>query len=791
MRNDFEAWFKKITGYLPFPYQTELATAPVLPAMIRVPTGAGKTAAIIGAWLWRQMGSGDASLRAQTPRRLVYCLPMRVLVEQTIQVATQWLRNAGLDPDETLFQLMGGEVSQDYVLRPEAPALLIGTQDMLLSRALNRGYAASRYRWPIEFGLLHNDCLWVLDEVQLMDTGLATSCQLDGFRQRFKTQGPAHSIWMSATLDEAWLHTVDLDATRLGSPLELTPSDTAAGPLQQRYHAKKRLQKAQSAGNDEKALAKEIFEAHQLHTGSAPIRILVVVNTVDRAVNVYKALQKLVKTGPELLLLHSRYRPEDRLRTVRALGNPLPLGGQIVVSTQVIEAGVDLSSKVLFTDLAPWASLVQRFGRCNRAGEYNGAEEGSIIWIDALKNPLPYEKDELETAKLLLERTADVGPASLAQLQAQYPKEYKQAMWLEPTHVLRRKDLLDLFDTTPDLAGQDLDISRFIRSGEDFDVQVFWRDWPESQELTSEADYGKAPQREELCPVPVGPFRKFAGERSVYRWDALKEEWAEAKPYSIYPGQTFLVRCGDGGYDAEVGWNPKSGAVVPVTVVPIGNPAYGGDMESSCPWLTIQAHTDRVVQAAEAIAAHFGLDEKCTQALLVAARWHDRGKAHPVFQSAIQNKPEYLQASLDIAKAPNAHWRHYERKHFRHELASALAMLHEGLPDLAVYLAAAHHGKVRLSIRSLPGEFPPEDEQKLYARGIHDGDRLPQTPLGDGTIAPEVLLSLACMQLGRSATGEPSWVERMLRLREEWGPFRLAFFESLFRMADWRASKED
>ena len=42
---------------------------------------------------------------------------------------------------------------------------------MLLSRALNRGYGMSRYRWPMHFGLLNNDCLWVMDEVQLMGRG--------------------------------------------------------------------------------------------------------------------------------------------------------------------------------------------------------------------------------------------------------------------------------------------------------------------------------------------------------------------------------------------------------------------------------------------------------------------------------------------------------------------------------------------------------------------------------------------------------------------------------------------
>ena len=73
---------------------------------------------------------------------------------------------------------MGGEEPDDWDRHPEADVILVGTQDLPLSRALNRGYAMSRYRWPLEFGLLNNDCLWVFDEVQLMGDALATSTQL-------------------------------------------------------------------------------------------------------------------------------------------------------------------------------------------------------------------------------------------------------------------------------------------------------------------------------------------------------------------------------------------------------------------------------------------------------------------------------------------------------------------------------------------------------------------------------------------------------------------------------------
>ena len=63
--------------------------------------------------------------------------------------------------------------------------------------------------WPVEYGLLNNDCLWVVDEVQLMANGLPTSTQLAGLRRKLETYGPAHSMWMSATVRPEWLATID------------------------------------------------------------------------------------------------------------------------------------------------------------------------------------------------------------------------------------------------------------------------------------------------------------------------------------------------------------------------------------------------------------------------------------------------------------------------------------------------------------------------------------------------------------------------------------------------------
>lgn len=175
VEHDFDLFFKAATGgeggFAPYPFQRRFATSKDLPEILDIPTGMGKTDAVILGWLWRRRFDPRADIRAATPRRLVYCLPMRVLVEQTEKKTKEWLKNLGMlaekgpggsDPVEgwaaeqgdgedriAVTVLMGGEDRDDWDLYPERDAIIIGTQDMLLSRALNRGYGMSRYRWPV------------------------------------------------------------------------------------------------------------------------------------------------------------------------------------------------------------------------------------------------------------------------------------------------------------------------------------------------------------------------------------------------------------------------------------------------------------------------------------------------------------------------------------------------------------------------------------------------------------------------------------------------------------------
>ena len=73
MPSDFPTFFSAAfpDGRQPYDYQQRLATEPCTSRLISIPTGLGKTAAVVLAWLWNRQQPNTA-----WPRRLVYCLPM-------------------------------------------------------------------------------------------------------------------------------------------------------------------------------------------------------------------------------------------------------------------------------------------------------------------------------------------------------------------------------------------------------------------------------------------------------------------------------------------------------------------------------------------------------------------------------------------------------------------------------------------------------------------------------------------------------------------------------------------
>lgn len=787
--SDFDDLFRRATGSSAYGWQRALAREPRPPSVVAVPTGSGKTAGLILAWLFQTLVEGRG------PRRLVYALPMRTLVEQTADVALGARNRLGLTPEELpIHILMGGAPQSDWRERPERPQILLGTIDMLLSRALNRGYAESRFQWPVAFGLLNADCRWVLDEVQLMGPARATTAQLDGLRHKVGAALPCQTTWVSATVDREALVTVD--RPELGPVLTLPPSDRD-GPLAPRLEAVKRVARLDFSSIPQaarpKALAEAVLDQHTVGT-----RTLVVFNTVARARATAQALRRAaakVDQAPSIVLLHSRFRPVERAaRMTEALAEPEGKSGTIVVATQVVEAGVDMSSRTLVTELAPFSSVVQRLGRCNRAGEFEVAD---VLWADpgalgegdaARTSAAPYPPADLDaTRQALLDLEGQsLSPTALGGLDV--PESREEAA------VLRRRDLLDLFDTSPDLSGLDVDVAPFIRDDDERDVSVFFR---EVEDLAArQLENEPRPEPDELVRVPLAELSK---DRSCWRLDHVEGVWLRTPYREIPPGAEVLLAAGQGGYSEMEGWNPGAKSLVPVISRRAAAPldGFGRDRLTEALPCEISAHLHDVAEECHALAAALVLSDRWRQVLHAAGALHDVGKAHPVFQRTLLRTIDEPDAADRLWAKGGAGGGRHERPYFRHELASALALEaidgQFAMPEprvLISYLVAAHHGKVRLSIRPAPDEEPPPGAGPgvRFALGIVDGDRIPavSTPLGE---LPAVKLDLSPMELG----GDASWTDRAVGLRDQsaLGPFRLAFLEALLRVADWRASARE
>lgn len=798
---DYSDFFNKATELeTPYPYQQRLGSQP-WPDFLEIPTGLGKTAAVVLAWLYKRIIKHDPD----TPRRLVYCLPMRVLVEQTVDEINNWLKNLGGEAAGIpVHLLMGGEDAlEPWMLHPERNAIWIGTQDMLLSRALMRGYGMSRYQWPVHFALLHNDALWVFDEVQLMGSGLRTSAQLEAFRREFNVHGGARSLWLSATLNTDWFKTVDfVPHLENAAALRLDENDRALAG--QRLSASKNLQAGSAVldaeskkGDGEKYLgdlATQILSVHEMGSNT-----LVILNRVERTQDLLKLLKKR-KPDAELLLVHARFRANERKVLNQAIQQPAPPPGRIIVATQAIEAGVDISAKNLFTELAPWSSLVQRFGRCNRYGEY---AEANIYWLDVndeASSP-PYDYADMKQARATLQTLTNARLSALPKTTGKQPA----------TDVLRRKDFLDLFNTDPDLTGFDTDISAYIRDSGTPPLLVFWRAFDGNRPEQAQ------PDRAELCPVSISQIKSHLKNKAIaaFVWDSVAGSWKSVGQNNVYPGQTLLLRAQDGGYDSTLGFFAAHKQVVEVLAHrEVSNPIYQKDPDSikTIPIL-LEDHLCHVAAAVKQLLAVLQLPQDKAEAIVTAAFWHDVGKAHAIFQETLksiwdEDDPERLKLWAKSAATAR-----HKRRYFRHELASMLAWLVHGekspAHDLIAYLIAAHHGKVRMSLRAMPDESEVPNDKRYacgfsliktegfertlnrnrYARGIYEGEVLPPVNI-DGNVLPETILRLDVMELGVGEMG-PSWTHRTQKLLAEHGPFLLAWYETLVRIADWRASDQE
>ncbi len=783
----FTDLFRTATGYAPHGYQVRLARDG-LPDVVEAPTGTGKTGVIL-AWLWRRLYGPEPG---NAPRRLVYALPQRSLVEQVAGEAAKWLTNLSLADQVALHVVMGGrgESQRRWRLDVHKPAIVVGTVDSLVSKALNRGYGIGRATFPIDFALVTNGAHWVIDEIQLCRESTTTLRQLAGFARMYQTAEPFGLTCMSATVPGGLLESVDNPVA--GNVLSILPEERT-GELAVRLSAARAIRRLAAEAGDYRAIAGQALDRHR-----AGELTLVVLNTVDAARSVYKQLRK--NSPAKATLLHSRFRATERQPLMDEVTGDAH--DRIVVATQVVEAGIDLSAAVLITEAAPWPSLVQRAGRCNRTGTVDGAE---LCWVHPAK-PAPYEQADIDAA--VVELTGLDGVAVTG--EDLLGRDVKVTE--EQVAVLRRADFLALFDTSPDLSGSDIDIAPYVRDAEDLDAQVAWATWtPEAGDGRPPAD-AKAPAPEYRCRVPLTQVNELAKSIPVWRLDQVLGRWTRVNPQArARPGEALVISAADGGYDPETGFDPSAKGPVPGCPSldaradpPEGTEdSYGADSSNvqQQDWLSLDQHSEDVRHQASVLLGTLkpALPPGAALSAVTAAYLHDAGKAHEIWQDALcrlapEDRKDEIAVGRPWAKSGgNGQLVFDGGVAFRHELASLL-MLDGALrgllaqapdQDLARYLVLAHHGKLRLQVRD-PGDLAvlePGEASQTKILGLEQGKTATLPPLL-GQPPAQLTVDLDQFQLG----GERSWTRAALALRDRYGPFVLAYLEAIVRIADWRAS---
>jgi CRISPR-associated endonuclease/helicase Cas3 len=469
---------------------------------------------------------------------------------------------------------------------------------------------------------------------------------------------------------------------------------------------------------------------------------IVVLSTVEASQAVYRDL----RGGPTpCVLVHSRFRGVDRTRILALAAGT---GDRIAVTTQAAEASLGLAAAAVIGE-AP---------------------------------------------------SAAAGPGR----QTRIPRIPR---------VISEEDFLGLFDTLADA-----DVAPYVQDGDDLDVEVAWATWTPGEEGAPDREI-RAPSVEYRCRVPLSLIPRLAEDRAVWRFDGDRyARIPDAGERPVRAGHVLLINAADGGYDPELGCDPDARGLVvhsprlwtPAEQEELAAPETAEDRR----WQSLDEHSARVRDQAVALVDVLKPDisPEAARSVVVAGYLHDAGKAHPIWQDALcalaedEDRPA-IESGRPWAKSGGKGGRleFAGGVSFRHELGSLLLIdgpfrrLLAEAPDedLVRFGVLAHHGILRMRV-SDPEHAEPEHAD---SEPVESGQRVIRGLVHGATTAippmlgqPATRLTVDLAQFGAAGDDDSgdddggAWTKTARGLLARYGPFRLAYLETLVRMADWRAS---
>ena len=484
MNDDFKSNFEHLMGFPPFDWQRDLFRKHFLsadiPPALDIPTGLGKTAVMAIWYLALKAG-------AAVPRRLVYVVDRRAVVDQATTVANG-IGEKSEDSELRVSTLRGQYVdNREWLADPAAPAIVVGTVDMIGSRLLFSGYGVSRKMRPYHAGLLGADTLVVLDEAHLVPPferlldKMANGAETFGPReQKDRAIVPPHRLLaLSATGRE--------DGAGGKEVFRLSRQDGADGVVKKRLEARKQL--TVHVLDNAKDLTQKLAErAYALGNEPKLARVLVYCDRREDAVEVKGKIDGEFKKGKhkpvsQLLVggrrVFEREALSDWLRGHGFFGGTEepPEQPTFLIATSAGEVGVDLDADHMVCDLVEWERMVQRLGRVNRRG--NGDACVGVMAAPRVKEKAEDWKERLPRLRKPLDSLGcDASPGAILDLKerAKHDTSLRNAMEAATTPVPLRpaltRALVDAWSQT----------SLDEHTGRPDDIQPWLRGWEEDQQ---------------------------------------------------------------------------------------------------------------------------------------------------------------------------------------------------------------------------------------------------------------------------------------------------------------------
>ncbi len=371
---NFASMFETLTGHAPLRWQQRLYDEHFargeLPSAISVPTGLGKTA-VMAIWLVSLAEQMKARGKPELPRRLVYVVDRRAVVDQATKFAETLRKNLckpeirafadalGLEGAKLPISTLRGQFvdNREWLEDPSKPAIIVGTVDMIGSRLLFEGYGVSRKMRPYHAGLLGADTLVVLDEAHLVPPFEALLAEIADNAGRY---GPRRED-LGVMVPRFRLLPLSATGRRpTATPFALAEKDfrNPDEPIAiARLFARKRLVLKEI--RDQKLADAMADHAWALAQGEnnvlQPVRILVYCDSREVAQSVGDALHKRAKgtvAADRTALFVGARRVKERIdaeRGLQALGFLADNHGQrdqpsFLVATSAGEVGVDLDA---------------------------------------------------------------------------------------------------------------------------------------------------------------------------------------------------------------------------------------------------------------------------------------------------------------------------------------------------------------------------------------------------------------------------------------------------------------